>query len=438
MLTRKASSLLALAISSIFFGLFLKSFYLVLISVPIVSFVIFSILVGSNRVHTNLLVTRTLSRDSIYEDQKITVTLQIKNLGRKISFLQIIDELPKELTVSSGNNRRILRLAPREIFSFSYDVVPKIYGFHTIGPAVVTVSDTQFMLSEDRKFLEQVSVLKVFPKIQYVPKIGIRPKRTKNWPGEINTRRPGPGMEFYSLREYQPGDPVKRINWKSSSKSAENLFTNQFQIELGGDSIIVLDARTVSSIGYPPYSSDTFSVRAAGIVAHRLLRDRNRVGMIIFGSRLDKVPPGFGKRQFDRILTALAQTKPDTTWEIGNLGGYLSLFFSTMVQIIFISPLIDDSSFFTVTDIVSRGYQILVISPSAIPIEKRLYSNNNSDFEVVGLAERILKTKRDNRLNVLRNSAVVVDWDVDTPLADALHEATLLWNKKRMTVSMRQ
>ncbi|MGH2639367.1 MAG: hypothetical protein ACRDF4_08825, partial [Rhabdochlamydiaceae bacterium] len=173
------------------------------------------------------------------------------------------------------------------------------------------------------------------------------------------------------------------------------------------------------------------------IVAHRLLRDRNRVGMIILGTRLDKVPPGFGKRQFDRILTTLSQVKPDTTWEIGNLGGYLSLFFSNMVQVILISPLIDNSSYDTVMDICARGYQVLIISPSPIGIEKRLYAKSNRADEFLGLTESLLRVKRENRLNILRRGAVVVDWDANTPLADALEQATYLWNTQQKSAVMR-
>ncbi len=436
MLTRKASSLVIASLGSIFIGLLSREPYLILVSVPLTSYLVLSLLLYSNHAHSNVIIKHSLSRDSIYEDGSVEVAIEIQNNGEKLDYVELTDLLPPELKISSGSNSRILELDAYEKFSFTYKVTPKVYGFHTIGPTILESKDNQFLISH-KIFSESTALLKVYPKIQYVPKIAIRPKRTRNWPGEIVARRPGSGMEFYSLRDYQHGDPVKRINWKSSSRSEnDRLLTNQFMVELGGDTIIALDLRTASAIGEPPDATDTYSTRAAAIVAHRLLRDRNRVGMIILGTRLDKVPPGFGKRQFDRILTALSQVKPDTTWEIGNLGGYLSIFFSTMVQIILISPLIDDNSFHAVMDIASRGYQILVISPSSIEIEKRLYSKrHHSGDEFNELAERLLRVKRENRLNVLRRSAVVVDWDVDMPLSEALREATYLWNKQRMVIS---
>lgn len=437
MLTRKTSTLVILSMASVFVGLLLRSSYIILISVPLVSYLAMSFLLYSNQVHTNLAVKRFVNRGSMYEGGIADVRLEMENLGTvKLEFVEIIDVLPRELKLISGSNHRIINLKPRETFSFTYRIAPKTYGYYKIGPAEIIVKDNQSLLTRTKVFSETATLLKVHPKIQYLPKIAISPKRTRNWPGEIVARKTGGGLEFYSLREYLEGDPIKRINWRKSSFSSverAHLFTNQYMSELGGDTIIALDVRTISALGEPPDSTDNYSTRAAAIVAHRLLRDRNKVGMIILGTRLDKVPPGFGKRQFDRILAALSQVKPDSTWEIGNLGAYLSFFFSTMVQIILVSPLMDDNSFHAVIDIAARGYQILVISPSPIEIEKRLFSRKHGENEFINLAERLLRVRRENRLNVLRRSSVVVDWNVDTPLSEALREATYLWNKQRMT-----
>ncbi|MGI0090322.1 MAG: DUF58 domain-containing protein, partial [Nitrososphaerales archaeon] len=262
MLTSKTTGLLVISISSIFLGFFVRNPYAVLVAIPLTTYVVLSLLIRSDRVHTNVTIGRSLSKDSMYEGETVHVTLEVHNRGRKLEFLQVTDQLPKELVVSRGSSTRVLDLNPGESFSFSYEITPKLYGFHELGPTTIGVNDSQFMLSQKKVFPDSAVTLKVLPKIQYIPKISISPKRTKNWPGEIVARRPGPGMEFYSLREYAEGDPIRRINWKSSSKSAGNrLFTNQFMVELGGDSIIAVDVRTISSVGEPPDSTDAYSVR---------------------------------------------------------------------------------------------------------------------------------------------------------------------------------
>jgi uncharacterized protein (DUF58 family) len=195
--------------------------------------------------------------------------------------------------------------------------------------------------------------------------------------------------------------------------------------ELGGDTIIALDARYVSETANSANSLATYSVRAAATVAYRLLRDRNRVGMIVIGDRLDKVSPAFGRRQFNRILTVLSETRAGNTWEIGNLAGYLSIFFSRMTQIIVITPLLDEKSFRAIADISAKGYEVLVISPSLIANE----ASNAPDTRIYRIAGDIVRLERQAKIDLLRKHAVVVDWRVNEPLCEALQEATFLWTK---------
>jgi uncharacterized protein (DUF58 family) len=424
-LSRKSGVLLGFAVLALVAAVVTRVPSLAIASIPIVLYVIVSALYLT-QAKPSLTITRQLDRSTIYEEESVRVTVNVVNKGPPIAFADISDELPPELELTAGSNHHVVSLERAGKFSFSYAARPIVYGEYNIGPSTITIGDLQGT-SVERETFESQSSLRVIPKITYIPKIRIRPKRTKNWPGEILAKKPGSGMEFYNLRDYSPGDAVKMINWKASSKNDDRLYTNQLTSELGGDTVIALDARTVSEIGRPPDSSLTHSIRATAIVAHRLLRDRNRVGMVVLGSSLEKVFPGFGKRQLDRVLVALSMTEPADIWDIQALGQYLSLFFSIMVQIIVISPLVDDRSFESILDVASRGYRVLVISPSPIEIEKKTKSKSDATYS--SLAERLLRVKRKNRMDKLRGVAVVVDWNTDDSLSSALQEATYLWNK---------
>jgi uncharacterized protein (DUF58 family) len=457
-LTRKSFVFLALALLSLFAGMIWRNPTVVLVPIPLVAYLIVSLILASegdvlqkctpfSSSSSKVVVNRKADKLSIYEDESSEITLDVINQGERIEFLEVLDLVPKGLELSSGSNHHVISLERDEKFSFSYTLKPQVYGQYLFGPLLLRISDTQNLIVEERMCDSSSLTLTVIPKITYVPKINIRPKKAKNWPGEIVANKLGSGMEFYSLRNYMPGDPVKRINWKASARTRDVLFTNQFMSELGGDTIIALDARTVAEIGPKTRSTLVYSIRAAAIVAHRLLRDRNRVGMIVLGSMLEKVQPGFGKRQLDRILIALSRTKPADIWEIRALGSYLSQFFSTMVQVVFISPLTDERAFESVVDVATRGYRVLVISPSPIDVEKIAFSqsklrrtiardhNDGADYDDMvsfRVAEQLLRVKRKNKLDRLREIAVVVDWDVSLPFSQALQEATYLWNKSVM------
>ena len=342
MLTAKGAAIAASAMMALTLGIVSQNQYLIASSAPLTLFLALARLAG-NRPHLEIEIERSSPKPSIYEGEAQAFKVKIKNKGENLDFIEIVDSLPEGLYLKSGSNHLFASLPANQLLEFSYEVSARTFGFYTIGPVNLRSTDL-FGLRVEEKAAEVFIELKVFPIIQYVSHINVRPRRTKNWPGEIVSRKPGAGLEFYSVREYVPGDPLKRINWRASARF-DDLLANQFMSELGGDTIIALDARHISEMITPTDSMVTHSIRAAAIIAYRLLRDRNRVGLIVLGDNLHKVHPAFGRRQFDRILTTLTRTKPGSIWEIGNLAGYLSLFFSRMTQIIVITPLLDEKAF---------------------------------------------------------------------------------------------
>lgn len=414
----------ALAIALLVVGVGSRSQYLIAASVPVFLFVV---LVRMLAGETNLdfVAERTASKQAVYEGEVAEFTLKIGNEGPDIEVLEVVDSIPEGLHLVDGTNRLLVSLRHGETAEASYTVSAETFGVYRLGPIRVRGLDRTGLLVEE-KLIESGFDLKVYPEVQYIRKVQIRPRNPRNWPGEILTRKSGTGMEFYGIRAYSPSDPLRRINWKASSRS-EELMSNQYMGEFGGDTIIVLDLRSVSVLGVPPESTITYGTRAAAVVAYRLLRDRNRVGMIALGDRLEKVRPGFGRRQFDRLLTGMVTIKPGNIWEIGNLAGYLSLFFSRMTQIVMVTPLMDDKSYETVAEISNKGYPVLVISPSPFEFESR----EGKDERVERIAEKLVRLERDTKISLLRRYAVVVDWDVREPLSHSLRQANLVWARAR-------
>lgn len=418
-LTQKTISLIGIALCLVVGGVALKGVSLELASIPIISYVLLSLYFSSDTSPFQLEVRRIVKDKTVYEDQAFDVTVEIYNRGAsKIDLCELYDIIPEGLFLKAGSNHMVFSLWPKKMKSFSYSVEPIMYGEFSLGPIRGKVGD---FLDSNAEFvvLDNVTNLRVLPKISYLPKLKIRPRRTRNWPGEIVSRKKGQGLEFYGISDYSEGDPVKRINWKVSSRFEDKLQTNQFMSELGGDTVIVVDARRVSDVGRAQDSTQSNSIRAAAIISYRLLRDRNRVGLLLVGESLTKILPGFGKRQFHKIVFALSKAKTSTDWEIRSLGKYISIFFSRMVQIVFISSLADDESLAAIEDIAARGYSVLVISPSPLDAEKAMFDVAYVDIEH-RLGERLAQMERENKLTRLRRFAPVIDWRLSIPLSVAM------------------
>jgi uncharacterized protein (DUF58 family) len=411
-LTRKSGLTVAFALWVFALGLLLGNGTLLLASVPIVTYIAL-MRITQPRPHLGVSVERSSEADSIYEGEKAWFTLRVQNNGPSISSLELLDSLPPNVRLVDGSNRVLTSLGRGEARAFRYSVRAAMFGSYDIGPIRLRATDLGRNRVEE-KTLGSHATLWVYPDIRYVSRMTIGPHKPRNWPGETVARRAGSGIDFYGVKDYASGDSLRRVNWKASSRSQEILI-NQFLDESGGDILVVLDSRSVSEVGSPPDSLLTHSTRAAAAIAYRLLRDRNRVGLIGMGNNLVNVPPGFGKRQFERILVSLLTLRAGDGWAIENLPRLLSLRFSRHTQIVLISPVMDDRSSEAVVRTSTAGYNVILISPSPLGLERSRGSWEER------LAERLVRLKRETQLSSLRRYVAVVDWNTSEPLGDAVY-----------------
>jgi len=143
-----------------------------------------------------------------------------------------------------------------------------------------------------------------------------------------------------------------------------------------------------------------------------LLRQGNRVGLVLQGGERGSIPAGFGKRQERRILYLLAAAKPGratvSTSYVVNLLARRML--PSRSQIVIISPLVDPEIKEGVRQLTVAGYSILVLSPSPTrPLSFR--------DQIEEIAFKLVMLERSISLLALEKSSTVVDWPSGVPLS---------------------
>jgi uncharacterized protein (DUF58 family) len=249
--------------------------------------------------------------------------------------------------------------------------------------------------------------------------MGIRPLRTRGHAGPVPARQGGSGIDFFGVREYQPGDPRRWINWRASARHPAALYTNEFQQERIADVGLMLDARSRHDVRVSGHSLFEHSIRATASLADVFLRDGNRVGLLVFGEYLDWTFPGYGKVQRERILRALARARPGESQVFDSLENVPTRFFPAQSQLVLVSPLSKDD-LPVLLRLRARGYQLLVIRPDPVSFEVLGLQPSRP----VGLAERILHAERALVRRGLQQAGVqLVDWQVDRPFDQVLHSS---------------
>jgi uncharacterized protein (DUF58 family) len=257
----------------------------------------------------------------------------------------------------------------------------------------------------------------VLPEASRMRQVVIRPLRTRAYAGCIPARQGGGGIAFYGVREYQPGDPLRWINWRVSARHRHQIFTNEFEQERVADVGLILDARQRSDIRGPGDRLFEHAVAATASLALTFLNDGNRVGLLVYGGLLNWTFPGYGKLQRKRILEALARAETGESMVFESFDYLPTRFFPAKSQIVLVSPLCDSDPSVLV-QLRARGYQLLVISPDPVSFEVRMLGARTD----VELAARIAFLERVLLLRKLRRAGIqVVDWQVDQPFDRVVH-----------------
>ena len=352
---------------------------------------------------------RKIIPDETFGDEDILVELRIRNLTRAaIGNLEIHEVLDDRIIPEKGTNITPASIGANDEAQVLFEFPSPPRANYQIGPMIVRARDPfGFYLTEKKLGAESLSVM---PRPERIRGAQLRPRHVGPWPGVIPSRVLGIGTEFYSLREYVPGDDPKRINWKASARYNQ-LITNETEAERVTDIMIVLDT-DVTFFG--PTESELFErgVQAAASMASLLLKQGNRVGLVLQGGERGSIPAGFGKRHERRILYLLATARPGratvSTSYVMNLLARRML--PSRAQIVIISPLLDPEIKEGVRKLSAAGYSMLVLSPS--PTLPSSFEQKTEE-----IAFKIIMLERSITLLELGRSSTVVDWPIGVPLS---------------------
>ena len=363
----------------------------------------------------NVKIRRETTSDNIFEDGTMSVKFIIKNTGLGIGFVEIYDSLPPQSRIIKGSNYTLLYMKPWQEVSFEYSLKLPLRGHYHLGPVKMRVKDA-FDLFYSERIEESIHSFSVFPQIEVLEQQVITSRAPKLLSGAMPLNVIGTGTEFYSLREFVPGDSLRSVNWKALAKKGK-MMVNETVREDVMDVILLVDAREVSAVGGGKDTPLEMSCRAAATYAKQLLDERNNVALMVYGDTIDRIDLDRGEHHLFKILTGLSSAKPQGNLKLEIVMKDLLPHLPSGSPIILFSSLDDDhtiSEAFTST--ISRGFTITTISPSSLEFEERM---KRIPMEPLLIA----KIERDNMISELRSFGLQVgDWKYGDNVNTALQE----------------
>lgn len=117
----------------------------------------------------------------------------------------------------------------------------------------------------------------------------------------------GAGQELYQLRAYVRGDPLTRIDWKATARSAA-LISRDYSEDQHLDILVAIDAGRLSRVRAGALDRLALYSNAAARLAEIVTHNDDRIGLVVYAGRvLASCPPGRGLPAVARLRNTLAQ-----------------------------------------------------------------------------------------------------------------------------------
>lgn len=149
--------------------------------------------------------------------------------------------------------------------------------------------------------------------LKKVRHIEIRTKRLVNdlFSGEYHSTFKGQGMEFEEVREYQPGDDIRLIDWNVTARTGFP-HVKKFREERELSVVLLVDASSSGRFGTRERFKSEVAAELCALLAFSAIKNNDKVGLIIFTDRIEKfVPPKKGRSHVLRLIREIIYFQPE-------------------------------------------------------------------------------------------------------------------------------
>jgi len=340
--TRRGWSLLGAALGLCVGSYLLGALEMLVIGVAALLLLAVSALWLALREEPDLAVSRRVRPDRLHVGSEGRIDLTVENLGRRATPMLAATDWFDE-------GRRAARflvppLAPGAVGRAAYRVPTRRRGRYRVGPLSLAASDP-FGLARRAVTGAGDAELVIRPRVyDIVAPVAIGSRvAAESEAASARAIASDLGSEFLTLRTYEVGDDLRRVNWRASARTGE-LMIRQNEARWRSRAAVVLDVHTSA------HDLDSFevAVEAAASVTERLVRLRRQVELVtsageLLGTggdarhdvidalatvslddtdRLAGVLAGLrAHRRVDLVVVILGEVDPTTLHALGALGG---------------------------------------------------------------------------------------------------------------------
>jgi len=214
--------------------------------------------------------------------------------------------------------------------------------------------------------------------LKKVRKIEIKTRGLSNhlFSGEYHSAFKGRGMAFNEVREYQPGDEIRTIDWNVTARF-NHPYVKVFDEERELTVMMLIDVSGSENFGTISQQKQDIATELCAVLAFSAIQNNDKVGVIFFSDKIEKfIPPKKGRSHILMIIRELIDFTPESKGT--NVAVALRYFTGAIKK---------RSTAFLISDFISGPFddQIKIANKKHDIVALRLYDKHEEEFPNLGL-----------------------------------------------------
>lgn len=232
----------------------------------------------------NPIVAQRILPEKLSNGDKNTIKIDLKNNYPFTIKTTVIDEIPFQFQRRDFLIER--KISASKNVLLEYFVEPKERGEYYFGNLNIFVQTPVGFVSKRFTF-QKDEMIPSYPSFTHLRKYELMSLHNEFvFGGMRKIRKLGHTMEFEQIKEYIPGDDVRNINWKATSKR-DHLMINQFQEEKSQSIFMLIDCGRTMQMPSNGLSLLDYSINATMALSHIILKKNDRAGMMTFSKKAE-------------------------------------------------------------------------------------------------------------------------------------------------------
>jgi len=245
--------------------------------------------------------------------EAVPLCYRLGNTSRLPKFYLLVrDALPPGVQFVGGPPPLVLSLWPGEEADARCRVEARRRGVFAVGPAQILSTDPLGLQSFAQR-LPVTAELTVYPAVLPVQGTWLAGAAAQGWRGTASALTRGSGDDFYGVREYGPGDELRRVHWRTTARTG-TLAVTEYAQGVTLDVALALDLSHAAYAGTGAGDDGALecAVTLTATLADDLLRHGHTVRLLTARGRADEAAPANGPQDMPRLLETLARVQADS------------------------------------------------------------------------------------------------------------------------------